>query len=138
MAAQVNASGKQAAKRPARPRTATPAAIAAAADDDIIEISPDDPEQEPERVPLFKIGETVYTMLADPPLTLAMEAMDVSYERGQGFGEVFVMREMLGEEAYRALLGSKSLKGPQYKAITDKVTGRLYGVLESEGGSPNP
>lgn len=136
MAAQARATANKPAIR--RPPRALPAAAAAGIDDEeLIEISVDDPEQEPERVPLFKIGDTVYTMLADPPLTLAMEAMDVSYERGQGFGEVFIMREMLGEQAYRALLGSKSLKGPQYKEIAERITKRVYGVLEREGGSPN-
>lgn len=140
MAAQAQAKAKSAAPR--RPRAALPAAApAAAADDSIIELTADDPEEEtpePERVPLFKIGDITYTMLADPPLTLAMKALDVSYERGQGFGEVFIMREMLGEETYRALLGNRALKGPQYAAIMGRVTQRLYGVLEREGGSPNP
>lgn len=123
-----------------RPRRALPAAAAVAAggeDDAIIEISEDDPEQEPERVAVFKIGDEVYTMLKDPPLTLALEARDVGYERGAGYAEIFVMREMLGLDAYRALLASRSLKGAQLNAVTERVTKRLFGVLEKESASPN-
>lgn len=124
-----------------RPRRALPAAAAAAAvdaDDAIIELTEDDPEEAPpERVALFKIGGEVYTMLKDPPLTLALQARNVGFERGEGYAEIFVMREMLGEGAYRALLGNSSLKGRQLEAITKRVTTTLFGVLERESASPN-
>lgn len=138
MAAQVEASSRPGVGRPRRALPAAAASAAAEADDAIIEISADDPEEAPpERVPLFSIGDEVYTMLADPPLTLALEARNVGYERGDGYAEIFVMREMLGLDAYRALLANRSLKGAQLAAITARVSRRLFGVLERETASPN-
>jgi hypothetical protein len=139
MAAQVGAPNKPRVRRPPRALPAAASAAAAAAEDDaIIEISEDDPEEAPpEREPLFSIGDEVYTMLKDPPLTLAMQARNVGYERGEGYAEIFLMREMLGEDAYRALLANRSLKGPQLQAITARVSKRLFGVLERETASPN-
>jgi hypothetical protein len=149
MTAQADAKAGKTANKPVirrPPRATVPAAAAATApaaadDDEIIELTPGAPEgeePEPERVALFKIGGDVYTMLANPTLALARQAMDVAYDRGEAYAEVFVMREMLGEEAYRALLGNKSLKGPQLNAITARVTKRLYGALERESARPNP
>jgi len=136
MAAQVRVPANKPAVR--RPPRALPAA-AGDADDELIEISADDPEHEPEpeRVPVFKIGDEVYTMLKDPPLTLALKARNVGYERGEGYAEIFVMREMLGEDSYRALLDNQSLKGRQLEAITARVTRRLFGALEREMKDPN-
>jgi len=60
----------------------------------------------------------------------------LSYDRGAGYAEIFIMREMLGEGAYRTLLATRSLKGAQLQTITQRVTTRLFGALERESASP--
>lgn len=136
MAAKASAPGA-----PKRPGTRRPPSRIPAGDDGIVRIDdagPDgEPEPEPERVPAFAIGDKVYTMLAHPPLTLAIEALDMQYRRGEGFAEVFVMRSMLGPEAYRALLSAKRMTRPQFNAITQKISTAVYGTLEEEEADPN-
>lgn len=142
-------SSRTPAKAPARPKASRPlppavrAAMKKAQDAGLVQIDADDAEgAEPEREPVFAIGETVHTMLADPPPTLAMAALDMAYQRGgteqaYGLATVFLMREMLGEESYRALLASRRVTRAQYTAIVEKVTVRVYSALEGEDGSPN-
>lgn len=113
-----------------------------AQDTEVVRIDDGPEDAEPERELVFMIGETEHTMLADPSPTLPMRALDIAYQRGgtdQAFGvaAVFLMREMLGEESYRALLNAKRITKAQYKAIIEKVTVRAYSALEDGDGSPN-
>jgi len=106
-------------------------------DDALIRLD-EEPEAEPERVPVFAIGDTVYTMLANPPASLALRAMELAERRGAtevsvGLADVQIMRDMLGEEAYRALLDSKTLTRKQYTVITQKVMKAAMGSLEDDG-----
>lgn len=133
-----------------KPKAAAPApqrpALPAGDDDEIIGIALPDPDAEPERVPLFAIGDEVHTMLKDPPLSLALTAMDIQRQRAssspediadaRGLAEAYVMQEMLGEDSYRALLASRTLTAAQYRAITERVTKRVLGALE-DGDAPN-
>lgn len=111
-------------------------------DDEIIDLGePAAPGPEPEREPVFRIGDTVHTMLKDPPASIALKSLDLAYERGggldaQGFAQVYVMREMLGEESYRALLDFPGLTGPQFTRIMGKVVTRAMGAMEMDG-TPN-
>lgn len=111
-----------------------------AGEPDIIRLD-EDPDGEPERVPVFAIGDDVYTMLADPPASLPLRAMEIAEQRGAtqysvGLADVYIMREMLGSEGYRALLNSKTLKRGQFVAITRRVMEAAMGALEDDG-SPN-
>lgn len=130
-----------------RPKALPPAPLPEPDDDgDVIDLGDGEGEAEPERVPLFRIGETVYTMLKDPPLSLALKALDMQSRRvseseedradAQGVANAYVMREMLGEQAYRALLSSRTLTASQWAAITGRVTRRVLGALERDD-SPN-
>lgn len=118
-----------------------PAPLVPAGDDDLVDIPEPDPEAEPDRVPVFKIGDTVHTMLADPGPSVALRAMELAEQRGAtplavGFADVFIMREMLGGESYRALLNCKAMTRGQYLRIVGKVMRRAMGALEDDG-SPN-
>jgi hypothetical protein len=142
------ASTGQRRQQPGRPRTgpglpaAARTAIRASRDTTVIAIDDGELEGEPEREAVFSIGDDVFTMLADPPASIAAKALDLAYRRGGtdqalGMASVFIMREMLGNAAYQALLNAKRLTRPQYLAIVDRVTGRAYGAMEDEDGSPN-
>jgi hypothetical protein len=87
-------------------------------------------------VAVFSIGSTVYTVPAEPPVSLALKALDLQYRRGGAWAEVFIMREMLGETGYRALLDCKTLTRDQYAAITAAIRSLAFG--DQEDDSPNP
>ena len=91
---------------------------------------------EPERVPVFQIGETVYTMLAEPPPTMGIAAIDAAARMGgPGFGEMYVLREMMGSAALNALIdaGKKRwLTKAQYEAITTRVRNAAFGLEEDD------
>jgi hypothetical protein len=116
-------------------------------DDEVIDLAEPDPEAEPERVPLFRIGETVHLMLKNPSPSLAIESLEVQrqYDDGtpvgrteaRGYGSAFLMKEMLGEESYRALLGCRTMTSAQFARIQRRVINRALGQMEGEDGSPN-
>lgn len=139
MAATAKAS--PAAKRPRRP---VPQRIVPLPDDDdeVVDLAEPDPESEPERVPVFKIGGTVHTMLAEPGPGVALRALELAERRGASvqavaFADVQIMRDMLGEESYRALLDCKTMTRDQYLKIVARVMSRAMGALEDRDGSPN-
>jgi hypothetical protein len=149
--AAVAAKRARSARRPgAVARDSVPPEIRAAMDrvkkTGFIQIDADDEGDEdtpePAREDVFAIGETGHSMLADPPVTIATQALDLAYrmgggQTGIGYATVFIMREMLGDESYEALLNSKRITAAQYKAITEAVTMRAYSALEDEDGNPN-
>jgi hypothetical protein len=111
--------------------------------DEVISIGvpPEDQQApEPERVPIFEIAGTLYTMLKEPPPTLGIASLAVADRKGgNGFGEVYLLREMMGSDALNALIdaGKKGwLKKSQYDAITRRVTAAALGVAEED--LPNP
>ena len=97
-------------------------------------------QPEPERVPVFSIGETVYYMLKESPPTLGIESLDYADRKGgAGYGEIYLLREMLGSDGLRALLdaGKKRwITRAQYEAITRRVAAAALGVAEED--LPNP
>jgi hypothetical protein len=130
------------ARTAARKRYATRTAPEPDDDGEVIGIAEDDPEAEPEREPVFSIGETVHTMLKDPPPSLALSAIELAERRGGspqaiGLADIYVMREMLGEQSYRSLLNCRTMTRAQYLKITGRVLKRAMGALEDEDGSPN-
>lgn len=123
-------------KPPARP------ALPPVEDDEVIDLGEPDPETEPERELLFRIAGTEHTMLKEPPPALALSALELAERRGGteqavAFADVYIMREMLGDKSYRALLGCKTMTRAQYIKIVNRVMTRAMGALEDEDGSPN-
>jgi len=129
-------------RKPARPRP--PARVLPPVDDEeVIALDEDgDDEPEPARVPVFSIGEQLHTMIADPPPSLALSALELAERRGGtpqaiALADVFIMRAMLGEPSYRALLASRKMTRTQYLKIVAKVMKKAMGALEDGDGSPN-
>ena|ERR1700722_1431440 len=125
-------------KPAAPPRRALPSSMPADAPVIIGIPLPDEDEElpEPERVPVFQIGDDVYTMLKESPPTLGIESLDYADRRGgAGFGEIYLLRVMLGSDGLNALLdaGKKRwITKAQYEAITRRVMAAALGVEEED------
>ena len=102
-----------------------------------------------EREPIFYIDDTEYTMLADPPASIALTASRLlSEERGHlealgaepleafraasGLAQNYVMTEMLGQDGYAALCGCRTIKAAEMRRVMEVVSERAQGALEDE------
>ena len=132
MAASANATPaskrKPASRKPAAPPTPP------AAPDGPLRFSTATP---PEREPLFYIDGTEYTIPVKPPAHIGIEASKMVVE-GDGStrtgmeAEEFVMREMLGEEGFAALIACEHVSLDDYKHLLGIVTDRAMGRGEAE------
>ncbi|TXJ78633.1 hypothetical protein E2C11_16635 [Streptomyces lavendulae] len=119
---QAAAARKRAAAKPADAHSFEPIRIAA--DDEI----PD------ERVPLFYIGDTEYTIPKDIPPGVALQYLRTAGERGEQFAAPILLRRVLGEEAYEALETSRALTDDQLRQIIDIVVNLSLGRGEKPEG----
>jgi hypothetical protein len=93
------------------------------------------------RVPLFSIDDTEFTMLAEPPASLALRFLRRQQRDGADAGFEFAMEHMVGPDAYDALLNYEPLTRDQFAQVSKVVIDTLLGALEtpkdsSESGSP--
>ncbi|WP_030344758.1 hypothetical protein [Streptomyces sp. NRRL S-1022] len=122
---QTTAARKRAAAKPtgaATPLDFEPIRIAA--DDDI----------EEERVPLFYIGDTEYTIPKDIPPGVALQYLRTAGEMGEQFAAPVLLTRVLGEEAYEALESSRALTDEQLQRIIQIVVDLSLGRGEKEEG----
>jgi hypothetical protein len=92
----------------------------------------DEPEQ---REPLFYIDDVEYTILVNPPASIAQEALHILAEAGGGpVGQImaddYVMGEMLGEDGWAALRSCKTVKPEQLAHLKQEVVKKAMGALE--------
>ncbi len=126
---------------PARTRQATaarkraaakPTATTDALDFEPIRIDADDTVTE-ERVPLFYIGDTEYTIPRDIPPGAALQYLRMAGERGEQYAAPILLTRVLGEDAYTALEQSKALKDDQLERIIKLVVDLSLGRAEKGG-----
>lgn len=85
-----------------------------------------------ERVPIFYIGDTEYTVPAAIPAGVALEYLRVSAAVGPDAASGVILTRVLGEDAYMALEQARGLTGDQLMQIVQLVVDRAMGSLESE------
>jgi hypothetical protein len=102
-----------------------------------------------EREPLFYIDDTEYTMLVDPPASIALTASRLlsderrhlealgadpleAFRAASGLSQNYVMTEMLGEDGYAALCGCKTITPAEIRQVMQVVSERAQGALEDE------
>lgn len=140
MAATAKASpAKRPPRRPPVPQRPSPFGVD---DGEVVDLGDPEEAPEPERVPVFSIGGVVHTMLAEPGPGVTLRALELAERRGAteqavAFADVQIMRDMLGEASYRALLDCKTMTRDQYLKIVGRVMNRAMGALEDRDGSPN-
>lgn len=119
----------------ARKRTAVkpPTPTSSGLDFDPIHIPADDDVEE-ERVALFYIGDTEYTIPKDIPPGVALQYLRTAGERGEQFAAPVLLTRVLGEEAYAALESSKALKDDQLQQIIQIVVDLSLGRGEKKEG----
>ena len=94
------------------------------ADDDYVE----------ERVPLFYIGDTEYTIPKEIPPGAALQFMREAREHGRELAAAPLLIRVLGEDAYMALEQSRALTEEQMEWIVNKVLDLALGRQEKREG----
>lgn len=109
-----------------------PAAVAPDFDFEPIHIAADEDVEE-ERVPLFYIGTTEYSVPKNIPAGVGLEYLRVASERGETMAAPVLLTRVLGEEAYTALEKSRGLKEEQLAQIIQIIVDRAMGPGEKAG-----
>lgn len=117
----------------ARKRAANkPTSSAAALDFEPIRIDSDD-DYEEERVPLFYIGDTEYTIPKEIPPGVALQFLREAREHGRELATAPLLIRVLGEDAYLALEESRALTEDQMEWIINKVLDLALGRTKQGG-----
>jgi hypothetical protein len=87
-----------------------------------------------ERVPLFYIGDTEYTIPKNIPKGVALQYLRQAGERGHELATAPLLIRVLGEDAYEALEQSKALTDEQLESIVDIIVGQALGRQDGEKG----
>jgi hypothetical protein len=119
------AARKRAAPKPAEPTIGD-------LDFEPIRIAADE-EIDEERVTLFFIGDTEYTIPKNVPAGAALEFLRIAKVHGQEVGAGALLTRVLGEEAYQALEQSRGLTDGQLNQIVDLVMDLALGRKEKPG-----
>lgn len=116
----------------ARKRPAPAPTAADGLDFEPIRIAADD-EIEEERVPLFYIGDTEYTISKHIPRGVALQYLRHASEVGHEVATAPLLIRVLGEDAYMALEESRAMTGEQLEQIVDIIVKQALGKQEKEG-----
>lgn len=92
-----------------------------------------DDDFEEERVTLFYIGDTPYSIPKEIPPGVALQFMREAREHGRDLATAPLLSRVLGEDAYAALEKSRALKEDQLEWIVDKVLDLALG-RKKQGG----
>lgn len=131
MAARVTATKKAPAKKSApQARSLAVAARTAPAPFEPLRLS-SAPEEEPELVDLFEVDGTMYSVPSKPSASITLMYLDAAESLGPQAANLYVLREMLGEEGYRALSTCRSLTEPQLTWVVETVQGLVLGTIEA-------
>lgn len=130
MTARVTAK-KTAAKRP----KATPPAAPVAGSDgfEVLRLT-STPKTDEERVPVFYIDNTMYSIPKRPRMNIALQFMHLARSQGDSQAMDYLLGKLLGEDGYRALREYDDLTPDQFTQITEIATNLTLGALELPKG----
>ena len=117
----------------ARKRTAAKPAVSGDLDFEPIRIAADDDVEEEERVPLFYIGDTEYTIPKAIPRGVALKYLRTASEVGHELATAPLLISVLGEDAYTALEESRAMTGPQLERIVNIIVKQALGAQDAKG-----
>lgn len=83
-----------------------------------------------EMIDLFELDDKMYQIPAQPKINLALRYLNMSRKQGNDNALGWLLEQMVGEEAYEALMGFDDLTPEQLKTIMMVVEGVTMGALE--------
>lgn len=98
--------------------------------DEPIRLSSTKPADFDEREPLFYIDEQEYTIPKRPRANLSLQFLDKVKSEGTDYASAWLMEEMLGADAYEALMKLDTLEPEQLDQITTLCQKKVLGKLE--------
>lgn len=87
-----------------------------------------------DRVPLFWIDDTEYTIPKNVDMVIALRYLDTVAEKGTEVAVVGLFKELVGEEAWQALLAFKGMDPAELNGLLDAVTEHAMGAIEAAKG----
>jgi hypothetical protein len=87
-------------------------------------------DQPVDTVPLFQVGDKVYTMPAVPGQADAVRMLREIRLRGVAFASELMLSMYVGDEGVDALINSKGFDVDRWNDITSKVTARIFGASD--------
>lgn len=92
-------------------------------------------EQDVELIPLFSIDGQVYSIPGEVSASMALRMLDSARRQGMEAATSEVLEELLGSEAYQALLRCRSLTVDHLERIMAAVQVHVLGDLEGALGN---
>jgi hypothetical protein len=83
------------------------------------------PSLDADREPMFKIGDTVYTMPKVCPPGASLEYLRLAGMAGEQTALIYAMQRLIGVEGYIALVGDATLTVEELAEITRKVIAKV-------------
>jgi hypothetical protein len=116
------------------PRKATTTKVSPSGPRSLVEIVTTD-QPEVELIPLFSIDGEVYSIPAEVSASMALRVLDTARREGMEAAMSGALEELLGPDAYQALLHCKSLTTDHLEAIMAGVQGHVLGGLDGPLGN---
>lgn len=83
-----------------------------------------------ERVPLFYIDDTEYSVAKKPGVNVGLQFMHLHRTEGETAAVDYLLGKLLGEDGYRALREYEDLTPEQFQQITEIATKLTLGAME--------
>jgi len=90
-------------------------------------------DTEPEMVPLFTVDGVTYEICKEYPASIAVEYLEISSERGENAAWVWLLKTVLGEEAYEVLKTHPLIRKEHMEQIGEIVRRHALGDEKGKG-----
>lgn len=94
------------------------------------------PAEDLERIPIFSVDGTEYTIPKDVPAYVSLEAQELLATQGMVVAERWLMVELLGEDGWKALRSCKTLTRGQYRKLAASIVEHAMGSDEEDPKAP--
>lgn len=95
-----------------------------------LKTKPKDAKTREKRVVLFYIDDRPYSVPAKPGAEVALQILDVIAMRGEEVGIALMLRKLLGDEGYTALMNYDGLEREDLQKVITKAFEIVNGALE--------
>lgn len=129
MTARVNAQKKTPAKKTS-PRAASPVPVRSDAPFEPLHLSSEAAEPI-EMVDLFEVDDVMYQVPRKPSASIGLQFLEAAETLGPHAANLWILREMLGQEGYKALSTCKTLEDTHLAWVIETVQGLALGTVEA-------